>query len=132
MATAYDAVDGANPGIVALEQEDVAHDVFVQNSSSIRAKSRTASRGSSFDGERPRSRSTKRAVALFEHGVVEGVLRVEVRVERRLAKADHRREVSKRDRAESVAVGERPGCREDLLALGLLAPRPGISLIYHR
>ena len=130
MATSYDASDGANPGIGRWNKQVVPDEVGVRELQQHPDEVADCFSRVVCDGK-VCSRGEKGAVALFEHGVVEGVLRVEVRVERRLAKADHRRKVSKRDRAEPVAVGERPGRREDLLPLRLLAPRPGISLIYH-
>jgi hypothetical protein len=60
------------------------------------------------------------------------VLRREVRVERRLAQVDHGGELSQRDAADSVAVGENPGRVEDLLALGLASPRSRVLSVDHR
>ena len=118
-------------GDVPLEHEDVAHDVFgdevEQHPSQVEDATARVVVG------RKRFRSIEElAVALGEHRVVQVVLRREVRVERRLAQVDHGGELSQRDAAESVAMGEHPGRVEDLLALGLASPCSRVSSLDHR
>ncbi len=112
---------------LALKHQDVAHDVLGHE-----LEEHAGEIDNCFAdvlGGRERLRAfDQRAVAGLEHGVVQRVLRLEVRVERGLTQVDQVGELAERDAAQSVAVGQRPGRGEDLLPLRLASP---CSSIYH-
>ena len=132
---AYEAADGSKPGIVRWNSSWWRTTSSDENCTSRCANSARATRASGLSS---RSATTveELPVAFGEHGVVEVVLRLEVRVQRRLAELDHVGEVAQRDPGETrrgapastPRRGSAPASRHDAGPAGRPAPcAPGSS-----